>query len=255
MIEVKDLHKEFNGVPVLKGITTNFEKGKTNMIIGQSGSGKTVFLKCLLGLHQHESGLISFDGRSHSELNIKEHRQLRKEIGMVFQGGALYDSLTIEENVMFPLKMFTDDSFSVMEDRVNEVLKRVELKNVNHKFPAQLSGGMQKRVAIARAIVTNPKYLFCDEPNSGLDPNTAIIIDNLIQEITKEYDMITVINSHDMNSVMEIGEKIVFLKNGVKAWEGTNKEIFKTENEAIVNFVYSSNLFRKVREVILNETK
>ena len=254
MIEVKDLYKEFNGIPVLKGITTNFEKGKTNMIIGQSGSGKTVFLKCLLGLYQHESGLISFDGRSHSELNIKEHRQLRKEIGMVFQGGALYDSLTIEENVMFPLKMFTKDSFSVMQDRVNSVLERVELKNVNHKFPAQLSGGMQKRVAIARAIVTNPKYLFCDEPNSGLDPNTAIVIDNLIQEITREYDMITVINSHDMNSVMEIGEKIVFLKNGVKAWEGSNKEIFKTENEAIVKFVYSSNLFRKVREVMLSET-
>lgn len=255
MIEVKDLYKEFNGVPVLKGITTSFEKGKTNMIIGQSGSGKTVFLKCLLGLHQHESGLISFDGRSHSELNIQEHRQLRKEIGMVFQGGALYDSLTIEENVMFPLKMFSNKSFSVMRDRVNSVLERVELKNVNHKFPAQLSGGMQKRVAIARAIVTNPKYLFCDEPNSGLDPNTAIIIDNLIQEITKEYDMTTVINSHDMNSVMEIGEKIVFLKNGVKAWEGTNKEIFRTENEAIVKFVYSSNLFRKVREVMLKETK
>lgn len=255
MIEVKDLYKEFNGVPVLKGITTNFEKGKTNMIIGQSGSGKTVFLKCLLGLHQHESGLISFDGRSQSELNIEEHRQLRKEIGMVFQGGALYDSLTIEENVMFPLKMFTNDSNAVMLERVNSVLERVELKNVNNKFPAQLSGGMQKRVAIARAIVTNPKYLFCDEPNSGLDPNTAIIIDNLIQEITREYDMITVINSHDMNSVMEIGEKIVFLKNGVKAWEGTNKEIFKTENEAIVNFVYSSNLFRKVREVMIKGTK
>jgi len=225
------------------------------MIIGQSGSGKTVFLKCLLGLHSPDDGIISFDGRKHTELTIKSQRQLRKEIGMVFQGGALYDSLTVEENVMFPLKMFTDNSFSEMLERVNFVLKRVNLSNANSKFPAELSGGMQKRVAIARAIVMNPKYLFCDEPNSGLDPNTAIVIDNLIQEITKEYNMITIINSHDMNSVMEIGEKIVFLKDGVKAWEGSNKEIFKTENEAIVNFVYSSNLFKKVREAYLNETK
>jgi len=255
MIEVSDLYKEFSGVPVLKGITTQFEKGMTNMIIGQSGSGKTVFLKCLVGLHVPEKGIISFDGRKHTELGIKEHRQLRKEIGMVFQGGALYDSLTVEENVMFPLKMFTRNTNSEMLDRVNTVLDRVNLVNVNAKFPAQLSGGMQKRVAIARAIVMNPKYLFCDEPNSGLDPNTATVIDNLIQEITKEYDIITVINSHDMNSVMEIGEKIIFLKDGVKAWEGSNKEIFKTENEAIVNFVYSSNLFRKVREAQLGKTK
>jgi len=255
MIEVKDLYKEFSGTPVLKGVSTTFEKGKTNMIIGQSGSGKTVFLKCLLGLHTPESGIISFDGRNHKELNIKQRRQLRKEIGMVFQGGALYDSLTVEENVMFPLKMFSDTSKSEMLDRVNTVLKRVNLINANDKFPAEISGGMQKRVAIARAIVMNPKYLFCDEPNSGLDPNTATVIDNLIQEITKEYQIITVINSHDMNSVMEIGEKIIFLKNGVKAWEGSNQEIFKTENEAIVNFVYSSNLFRKVREAHLNENK
>ncbi|NLP56808.1 ABC transporter ATP-binding protein [Lutibacter sp. B1] len=255
MIEVKNLYKEFKEVPVLKGISTTFEKGKTSMIIGQSGSGKTVFLKCLLGLHIPEKGIISFDGRKHTELDIKQQRQLRQEIGMVFQGGALYDSLTVEENVMFPLKMFTKKTYSEMLERVNFVLNRVHLDNSNKKFPAELSGGMQKRVAIARAIVMNPKYLFCDEPNSGLDPNTAIVIDNLIQEITKEYEMITVINSHDMNSVMEIGEKIIFLKDGVKAWEGTNKEIFKTENEAIVNFVYSSNLFMKVREAYLNETK
>ncbi len=255
MIEVKNLVKSFAGTTVLKGVSTAFEKGKTNMIIGQSGSGKTVFLKCLLGLHIPDSGIIEFDDRKHTELDIKSQRQLRKEIGMVFQGGALYDSLTVEENIMFPLKMFTKQSHGEMHDRVNEVLKRVNLANVNEKFPAELSGGMQKRVAIARAIVMNPKYLFCDEPNSGLDPQTAIVIDNLIQEITKEYDMITIINSHDMNSVMEIGEKIVFLKDGVKAWEGTNKEIFKTENEAVVNFVYSSNLFKKVRESYLNETK
>jgi phospholipid/cholesterol/gamma-HCH transport system ATP-binding protein len=255
MIEVTDLYKEFNGVPVLKGITTTFEKGKTNMIIGQSGSGKTVFLKCLLGLHKPDKGIISFDGRKHTELDITTQRQLRQEIGMVFQGGALYDSLTVEENIMFPLKMFADQPRSEMLDRVNFVLKRVNLNDANKKFPAELSGGMQKRVAIARAIVMKPKYLFCDEPNSGLDPNTATVIDNLIQEITDEYQIITIINSHDMNSVMEIGEKIVFLKNGVKAWEGSNKDIFKTENEAIVKFVYSSNLFKKVREAYLNETK
>ena len=255
MIEVENLYKQFNEQPVLKGISTTFEKGKTSMIIGQSGSGKTVFLKCLLGLHLPDKGIISFDGRKHTELSIEDHRQLRQEIGMVFQGGALYDSLTVEENIMFPLKMFTDKPFDQMLDRVNFVLNRVNLNNSNHKFPAQLSGGMQKRVAIARAIVMNPKYLFCDEPNSGLDPNTATVIDNLIQEITKEYDIITVINSHDMNSVMEIGEKIIFLKEGVKAWEGSNKEIFKTDNEAVVDFVYSSNLFKKVREVYLNETK
>ncbi len=255
MIEVVDLYKEFKGIPVLKGITTTFEKGVTNMIIGQSGSGKTVFLKCLVGLHIPDSGIISFDGRKHTELGIKEHRLLRQEIGMVFQGGALYDSLTVEENIMFPLKMFTDQSFEENLDRVNFVLKRVNLENANKKFPAELSGGMQKRVSIARAIVMNPKYLFCDEPNSGLDPNTATVIDNLIKEITEEYQIITVINSHDMNSVMEIGEKIIFLKDGVKEWQGSNKEIFKTENEAVVNFVYSSNLFRKVREVYLKETK
>ncbi|MBK5208044.1 MAG: ATP-binding cassette domain-containing protein [Flavobacteriaceae bacterium] len=255
MIEVTDLYKEFKGVPVLKGISTTFEKGVTNMIIGQSGSGKTVFLKCLVGLHIPDSGIICFDGRKHTELSIEEHRLLRQEIGMVFQGGALYDSLTVEENIMFPLKMFTDQSFAENLDRVNFVLKRVNLENANKKFPAELSGGMQKRVSIARAIVMNPKYLFCDEPNSGLDPNTATVIDNLIKEITEEYQIITVINSHDMNSVMEIGEKIIFLKDGVKEWEGSNKEIFKTENEAIVNFVYSSNLFRKVREVYLKETK
>ncbi|NOR27158.1 MAG: ATP-binding cassette domain-containing protein [Lutibacter sp.] len=255
MIEIENLYKEFDGVPVLKGISTTFEKGKTNMIIGQSGSGKTVLLKCLLGLHTPEKGIISFDGRIHTELGIKERRQLRQEIGMVFQGGALFDSLTIEENILFPLKMFANKPKSEMLDRVNIVLNRVNLENVNKKYPAELSGGMQKRVAIARAIVMNPKYLFCDEPNSGLDPRTATVIDNLIQEITKEYQIITIINSHDMNSVMEIGEKIVFLQNGVNAWEGSNEEIFKTENEAVVDFVYSSNLFKKVRETYLSKTK
>lgn len=251
MIKVDNLKKSFSGIPVLKGVSTTFEKGKTSMIIGQSGSGKTVFLKCLLGLHSPDEGVILFDERKHNELTNKEQRQLRKEIGMVFQGGALFDSLSVEENVMFPLKMYTNQSLSEMQDRVNIALNRVNLKNSQHKLPAELSGGMQKRVGIARAIVMNPKYLFCDEPNSGLDPKTAIVIDNLIQEITKEYGMITIINSHDMNSVMEIGEKIVFLNHGQKAWEGSNEEILKTENKTVVDFVYSSNLFKKVRKAYL----
>ena len=253
MIEVTDLYKEFNGVPVLKGISTTFEKGKTNMIIGQSGSGKTVFLKCLLGLHIPEKGIISFDGRIHSELGLKEQRQLRQDMGMVFQGGALYDSLTVEENIMFPLKMFTNNTSAEMLKRVNFVLDRVNLVNANNKFPAEISGGMQKRVAIARAIVMNPKYLFCDEPNSGLDPNTATLIDNLIQEITDEYQITTVINTHDMNSVMEIGEKIVFLKDGLKAWEGSKETIFKTDNKVVTDFVYSSELMKKVRQMYIEE--
>jgi phospholipid/cholesterol/gamma-HCH transport system ATP-binding protein len=255
MIEVKNLHKGFGGVEVLKGISTTFSAGKTNLIIGQSGSGKTVFLKSLIGLHTPEKGTISFDGKVNSELTIEEKREWRQEIGMVFQGSALFDSQTVQENVMFPLKMFTSQSEEEMLERVNFVLKRVNLVNSNPKFPAELSGGMQKRVAIARAIVMRPKYLFCDEPNSGLDPNTAILIDNLIQEITEEYQITTVINTHDMNSVMQIGQKILFLKNGRKKWEGTNQEIFKTDNEAVVKFVYSSELFKKVRQAYLNETK
>lgn len=255
MIEVKNLHKGFGDVKVLKGISTTFLPGETSLIIGQSGSGKTVFLKSLIGLHTPEKGTISFDGRINTKFTTQEKRQWRQEIGMVFQGSSLFDSQTVEENVMFPLKMFTNKSQEEMLERVNFVLNRVNLDNSNHKLPAELSGGMQKRVAIARAIVMNPKYLFCDEPNSGLDPQTAIVIDNLIQEITDEYKITTVINTHDMNSVMEIGEKILFLKNGRKAWEGTNLEIFKTDNEAVVEFVYSSNLFKKVREAYLNEKK
>ncbi len=207
MIEVKDLHKWFGDAHILKGITTRFDKGKTNLIIGQSGSGKTVFLKCLLGLFEYEEGSISYEGKIYNNLSTDEKRDLRAEIGMVFQGSALFDSMTIAENVMFPLRMFTKQSKSEMEDRVNVVLNRVNLENAHHKMPSEASGGMQKRVAIARAIVNNPKYLFCDEPNSGLDPKTAIVIDNLIQEITDEFNITTVINSHDMNSVMEKLEK------------------------------------------------
>ena len=249
MIEITNLYKSFDDHQVLKGVSTTFEKGDTSMIIGASGSGKTVLLKCLSGLITQDEGEIFYDGRQFTKMGTQEKRGLRKEMGMVFQGGALFDSETIENNIMFPLKMFTDQSKEEMLDRVNFVLQRVNLENVNKKYPAEISGGMQKRVSIARAIVMNPKYLFCDEPNSGLDPNTAIVIDNLIQEITDEYQMITIINSHDMNSVMEIGEKIIFLKDGLKAWEGSNETIFKTDNKAVTDFVYSSDLFKKVREI------
>lgn len=255
MIEVNGLHKSFGDAHILKGISTTFENGKTSLVIGQSGSGKTVFLKCLLGLFNQDEGSISYDGKIYSELNDDQKRDLRSKMGMVFQGSALFDSMTIEENVMFPLRMFTKQSVSEMQDRVNFVLKRVNLADAHKKMPSEASGGMQKRVAIARAIVNKPKYLFCDEPNSGLDPKTAIVIDNLIQEITDEYNITTVINSHDMNSVMEIGEKIVFLKDGLKAWEGSKDTIFKTDNAVVTDFVYSSELFKKVRKMYLDENQ
>ena len=250
MIIVDKLYKGFDGTQVLKGVSTTFEPGKTSLIIGQSGSGKTVFLKSLIGLHTPESGTISFDGGINTEFTSEQKRQWRQEIGMVFQGSALFDSQTVQDNVMFPLKMFKKQSEEQMLERVNFVLERVNLENSNFKFPAELSGGMQKRVAIARAIVMNPKYLFCDEPNSGLDPKTAIVIDKLIHEITKEYNITTIINSHDMNSVIEIGEKIIFLVAGEKNWEGTNKEILKTNIESVKNFVYSSELLKKVKKYL-----
>lgn len=248
MVKVSDIYKSFDENQVLKGIDAEFHRGKTNLIIGQSGSGKTVFLKCLVGLHTPDSGRISFNEQVYSELTLKEQRKIRMEIGMVFQGSALFDSMSIEENVMFPLRMFTKQSDEEMRERVNVVLDRVNLENVNSKFPSELSGGMQKRVAIARAISMQPKYLFCDEPNSGLDPKTAIVIDNLIKEITEEYNITTIINSHDMNSVMEIGENIILIKEGLKKWEGNKEDIFRTDNPAILDFVFSSELFRKVRE-------
>ena len=251
MIEVKNIEKSFGDNKILKGISTVFESGKTNLIIGQSGSGKTVLLKSLLGIHTPDAGEIIFDGKIYASLEDDEKRELRTKIGMVFQGSALFDSLTVAENVAFPLKMFTNDDKQKIEERVDFVLKRVNLVNAHKKLPSEISGGMQKRVAIARAIVNRPKYLFCDEPNSGLDPNTATLIDNLIEEITQEYDITTVINTHDMNSVMEIGSNIVFLKNGIKEWQGNKEEIFITENQAITEFVYSSNLFKKVREAYL----
>ena len=253
MIKVDNITKSFGEDEVLKGISATFEKGKTNLIIGRSGSGKTVMLKCMIGLFTTNSGEIFFEDQAISKMDIEAQRTLREDIGMLFQGGALFDSMNIEDNVMFPLRMFSNDKRPEMLKRVNEVLKRVDLENVNHKFPSEISGGMKKRVSIARAIVNNPKYLFCDEPNSGLDPKTATVIDQLIQDITKENNITTVVVTHDMNSVMEIGEKIVFLKNGTLVWQGSNQEIFKTDNKDVTDFVYSSDLFKKIRDIQIKE--
>ncbi len=255
MIAVNNIRKSFDGTEVLKGIDASFEKGKTNLIIGQSGSGKTVFLKCILGLHQVTEGEIIYNNVPFSSMDKNAQTLLRQDMGMVFQGSALFDSMTVEENVMFPMQMFTETPQDEIRELANIAINRVNLVDANHKLPAEISGGMKKRVAIARAIVMNPNYLFCDEPNSGLDPKTAILIDNLIQEITQEYQITTIINTHDMNSVMEIGEKIIFLREGFKSWEGTNKDIFRTDNEAVTNFVYSSELFKKVRKVYLEESE
>ena len=253
MIEVVDLRKSFGDNEILKGITTTLETGKINLIIGQSGSGKTVFLKSLLNVFEPTSGSILFDGRNIVEMTPKQKQELRAEIGTVFQGSALFDSMTVEENIMFPLDMFTNLTYTEKKKRVKEVIDDVHLENADHKYPSEISGGMQKRVAIARAIVNNPKYLFCDEPNSGLDPYTSKVIDDLIKEITQRYNTTTIINTHDMNSVMEIGAKIVFLKNGYKEWEGSKDNIFQTDNEAVTDFVYSSELFKKVRKAYLQE--
>jgi len=253
MIEVSNLYKSFDGKPVLNGISAVFETGKTNMIIGRSGSGKTVFLKSILGLITPDKGIISFDGRILSQLSLPEQRKIRMEVGVVFQGNALYDSMTIEENIMFPMRMFTTKTISEMKHRVDEVLEQVNLEAIHNKYPAEISGGMQKRVALARAIVLYPKYLFCDEPNSGLDPKTAIIIDNLIHDLTVRYDTTTVINTHDMNSIMEIGEKIILLKDGYKQWEGDKSQVFFTDNECLNDFVFSSTLFKKVKELVRKE--
>lgn len=249
MIVVENLYKSFFSEPVLEDISVTFEKGKTNLIIGRSGSGKTVLMKCIVGLHNPDQGSVFFDNRDFVHMNFKEKQNIRREIGMMFQGGALFDSLTVEENVSFPLNMFTNMSLEEKRERVNFCLKRVNLDNVNDLYPGELSGGMKKRVAIARAIVQNPKYLFCDEPNSGLDPKTALLIDELISEITKEYDITTIVNTHDMNSVMEIGEKVVFIHNGRKYWEGSNKEILNSENEYLNDFVFASNFAKKIKSL------
>ena len=255
MIKVSNISKSFAEKPVFKDISIVFEKGKANLIIGQSGSGKTVLMKCMVGLHEVDEGKIMYDDRLFSDMSTEQHnsneihrQSIRRDIGMMFQGGALFDSKTVEENVMFPLSMFTNMSEEEKLDRANFCLDRVHLENANKLFPAELSGGMQKRVAIARAISMNPKYLFCDEPNLGLDPKTAIVIDNLIHEITHEFDITTIINSHDMNSVMEIGDKIVFIHKGEKWWEGTNEVILSSDNEELNDFIFAAKYLKALKK-------
>jgi len=247
MITVKNVNKSFNGKLVLDNISVTFETGKTNLIIGKSGSGKTVLLKSIVGLHEVDSGEVWFEDTLFNNLSFKDRKEIRSEIGMLFQGSALFDSLTVEQNVRFPLDMFTEKNEKEKEERVNFCLKRVNINNANDLFPAELSGGMKKRVAIARAISLNPKYLFCDEPNSGLDPITAILIDALIKELTEEYSMTTIVNTHDMNSVMEIGEKVIFISDGVKCWEGNKNEILHSDNETLNDFVFANSLAKQLR--------
>lgn len=247
MITLQHISKSFEKRAVLKDISATFEKGKTNLIIGQSGSGKTVLLKCIVGLHEVDEGDILFDNILFNKLNFGQKKLLRQKMGMLFQGGALFDSLTVEENVRFPLDMFTNQTAKEKLNRVNFCLERVNLHGVNHLFPAEISGGMKKRVAIARAIALNPEYLFCDEPNSGLDPKTAVVIDQLIKEITLEFNITTIVNTHDMNSVMGIGDNVLFIYNGQKWWEGSNNEILSSDNPELNDFVFSSELTKKIK--------
>lgn len=253
MIEVKHLYKSFEDKEVLKDISTIFEDGKTNLIIGQSGSGKTVLIKNLVGLLTPTQGNIFYDGRNLMQMNKKEKAMLRREMGMIFQNAALFDSLSVLENVMFPLDMFSTMTYNERVKRAQECLDRVNLIDAQQKFPGEISGGMQKRVAIARAIVMNPKYLFCDEPNSGLDPKTSLVIDQLLSSITKEYNMTTIINTHDMNSVMGIGENIVFIYKGRKEWQGNKDEVVTSTNKKLNELVFASELFKKVKEVEIAE--
>ncbi len=249
MIEVKNLIKSFDGRVVLNDVSATFEPGKMNLIIGRSGSGKTVFMKNLIGLIKPDSGEILYNERDIISMSKKELKQIRKEMGMLFQGSALFDSMTVLENAMFPLTMFTKDSSKERRKRAMFCLERVNLKDSGHLYPAEISGGMMKRAAIARAIALNPKYLFCDEPNSGLDPETSLLIDDLIFDITKEYNITTIVNTHDMNSVMNTGEKIIFIKHGEKAWEGSKEEIMFSNNQDLNDFVFASDLFKKVKQV------
>jgi phospholipid/cholesterol/gamma-HCH transport system ATP-binding protein len=249
MIELKSISKSFNGRVILNNVSTTFEKGHINLVIGGSGSGKTVMMKCMVGLVDVDSGELWYDGKIFSGLDKKERKPFRQEIGMVFQGGALFDSLSVERNIMFPLNMFTKMTLEEKLDRVNFCLNRVNLVNVNKLSPSELSGGMKKRVAIARAIAPNPSYLFCDEPNSGLDPRTSIVIDNLIKEITEEFNITTIVNTHDMNSVLEIGDKILYLHRGEKWWEGTVDDILRTDNKELNEFIFASKLAKNVKKV------
>lgn len=248
MIEVKNIVKAFGENTVLDDISATFDRGKTNLIIGASGSGKTTLSKCIVGLHEPNSGEVDYDGRNFTQMNLNQRKEVRKEIGFLFQGSALFDSMTVEENIKFPLQMFTRKTSKEMRDRVDNCLERVDMKGINNLFPSELSGGMKKRVGIARAISMNPKYLFCDEPNSGLDPITAILIDNLIDGITKDLDITTIVITHDMNSVMEIGQKIIFLHQGKLWWQGDKDEILRAENKEVVDFVYASEFMKAIRK-------
>lgn len=252
MIEVKNITKSFDGKTILHDVSATFYTGKTNLIIGQSGSGKTVLVKSIVGLVHPEEGEILFDGRDLLKMNQQQVKELRKEIGMLFQGSALFDSETVLGNVMFPLQMFTDMSPAEVRERAQFCLERVNLRGADNKYPSEISGGMQKRVAIARAIALNPKYLFCDEPNSGLDPRTSIVIDELLSDITHEYGITTIINTHDMNSVLGIGENIIFINKGYREWVGDKEEIYRTTNEALNDFVFATDLFQKVRDYVLH---
>ena len=247
MIEIKNIKKAFGEQQVLKGISATFEAGKCNLIIGKSGSGKTVTLKVMVGLTEPDEGEVLYDGRSFTTMIFHDRKAIRREIGMLFQGSALFDSLSVEENIRFPLDMFTNMTTAEKVEQVNSCLKRVNMPNTNKKYPGELSGGMKKRVGIARAIVLNPKYLFCDEPNSGLDPKTALVIDDLIEQITAEYQMTTVINTHDMNSVMGIGDKVVFLHEGLKYWEGNHKEIMQISEGELFDFIFASDFLKDLR--------
>jgi phospholipid/cholesterol/gamma-HCH transport system ATP-binding protein len=253
MIEVRNIKKGFADKTVIEDVSAVMKEGQCNLIIGASGSGKTVLMKCMVGLFEPDSGDVLYGGRSITQMDHKRRIEIRKEIGMLFQGSALFDSQTVEENIMFPLSMFTTWSFKKKLDRVNEVLARVNLEHTNKKFPAELSGGMKKRVGIARAIVLNPKYLFCDEPNSGLDPQTSLVIDKLIKEITLEYKITTVVNTHDMNSVMEIGNYILYMYKGHKEWEGNNREIIFSKNQRLNEFIFASDFLRDAKEMRMLE--
>ena len=253
MIEVKDLRKSFDDKEVLKGISTVFEDGKTNLIIGQSGSGKTVLMKNLVGLLDPTSGQVLYDGRDFVHMSKKEKVMMRREMGMIFQNAALFDSLNVLENVMFPLDMFSDMTLRDRKKRAMDCLARVNLVGAEEKFPGEISGGMQKRVAIARAIALNPKYLFCDEPNSGLDPKTSLVIDALLHDITREYNMTTIINTHDMNSVMGIGENIIFIFEGHKEWQGVSADIMNSTNKRLTDFIFASDLLKEMRQAVTGQ--